>query len=135
MSMITCPECGKEISSSAESCPNCGYVLVKSELPKIRKSKLSEKATNPVLGAICIAGGIFTIILGIITIAFVIGFFVLIAGILILSYGISKLVGLQKGNCPYCNNAITVKATVATFKCPHCKKTSTKNGDFLETID
>ena len=24
MSMIKCPECGKEISEHAESCPNCG---------------------------------------------------------------------------------------------------------------
>ena len=24
MALITCPECGKEISSQASSCPNCG---------------------------------------------------------------------------------------------------------------
>ncbi len=27
MSMINCPECGKEISDKAKSCPNCGYIL------------------------------------------------------------------------------------------------------------
>lgn len=27
MSMINCPECGKEISDKAFSCPNCGYPL------------------------------------------------------------------------------------------------------------
>lgn len=27
MALIQCPECGKEISSSALSCPNCGYPL------------------------------------------------------------------------------------------------------------
>lgn len=27
MSLIKCPECNKEISSEAESCPNCGYVI------------------------------------------------------------------------------------------------------------
>lgn len=27
MAMINCPECGKEISDKAASCPNCGYVL------------------------------------------------------------------------------------------------------------
>ena len=27
MSLIKCPECGKEISNQAESCPNCGYPL------------------------------------------------------------------------------------------------------------
>ena len=27
MSMIKCPECGKEISDSAKSCPNCGHPM------------------------------------------------------------------------------------------------------------
>lgn len=27
MSLIKCPECGKDISDKAQSCPNCGYVL------------------------------------------------------------------------------------------------------------
>lgn len=27
MSLIKCPECGKEISDQASSCPNCGYGL------------------------------------------------------------------------------------------------------------
>lgn len=36
--LITCPECGKEISDQAVSCPNCGYPLhvgdiVEGELP------------------------------------------------------------------------------------------------------
>lgn len=25
MALIKCPECGKEISSSASACPNCGH--------------------------------------------------------------------------------------------------------------
>lgn len=29
MSLIKCPECGKEISDKAESCPNCGYPISK----------------------------------------------------------------------------------------------------------
>lgn len=27
MALINCPECGKEISNNAKSCPNCGYSL------------------------------------------------------------------------------------------------------------
>jgi len=27
MALIQCPECKKEISGSAPSCPSCGYVL------------------------------------------------------------------------------------------------------------
>lgn len=31
MALIICPECGKEISDQAISCPNCGYVMKKEE--------------------------------------------------------------------------------------------------------
>lgn len=31
MSLIKCPDCGKEISSHAESCPHCGYPLNKTD--------------------------------------------------------------------------------------------------------
>ena len=31
MSLINCPECGKEISDRASSCPNCGYPICVSE--------------------------------------------------------------------------------------------------------
>lgn len=34
MSMMKCPECGKEISDSAKTCPNCGHPI------KQKKSKL-----------------------------------------------------------------------------------------------
>lgn len=29
MALISCPECSKEVSDSAESCPNCGYSIFK----------------------------------------------------------------------------------------------------------
>ena len=31
MALITCPECGKEISDTARSCPNCGYPITAKE--------------------------------------------------------------------------------------------------------
>lgn len=31
MALIKCPECGKEISDKAQSCPNCGYPIPKQE--------------------------------------------------------------------------------------------------------
>ncbi len=27
MALINCPECGKEVSDKAESCPNCGFII------------------------------------------------------------------------------------------------------------
>lgn len=32
MALIKCPECGKQISTRAESCPNCGYPISEDEL-------------------------------------------------------------------------------------------------------
>ena len=31
MSLIICPECGKEYSDTAKSCPNCGYIEYEDE--------------------------------------------------------------------------------------------------------
>ena len=31
MALITCPECGREISDRAEASPNCGFPITKSE--------------------------------------------------------------------------------------------------------
>lgn len=33
MALIKCPECGREVSSEAEYCPNCGYPVVKMKMP------------------------------------------------------------------------------------------------------
>lgn len=32
MALIKCPECGKEISNKASSCPGCGYPINKTEV-------------------------------------------------------------------------------------------------------
>lgn len=37
MALIKCPECGKEISTMADSCPNCGYPL-KKDIPEGHKA-------------------------------------------------------------------------------------------------
>lgn len=37
MALINCPECGKEISDQAETCPNCGIALKRK---RIRQSIL-----------------------------------------------------------------------------------------------
>ena len=40
MPLITCPECGKQVSDQATSCPHCGYPLtpVKKEEPRKRNA-------------------------------------------------------------------------------------------------
>lgn len=49
MALISCPECGKEISSTAPKCPHCGYVFKRIRLNTVKESfnkytfKLSKK--------------------------------------------------------------------------------------------
>lgn len=39
MALITCPECGKQVSDSAEACPNCGYPIRKKTKAAAAKRK------------------------------------------------------------------------------------------------
>jgi len=135
MALITCPECGKEISDKAESCPSCGYVLVKNELPKIRRSELSQPEKATVSGIVFILCGTAALIFGIFTIAIIIGIFAIIGGVGLIGMGAQKMAGQQKGDCPYCKHEVVVAANSKTFKCPHCKKTSTHSGSCLEAIE
>lgn len=41
MALITCPECGKQVSDSAISCPNCGYGIAALKDRNIVKIKIS----------------------------------------------------------------------------------------------
>lgn len=40
MALIECPECGKEISDNARSCPKCGYVFQKTKFCKFCGEKI-----------------------------------------------------------------------------------------------
>lgn len=67
MALITCPECGKEISDKAKTCPNCGApVEVKAEIPEIevqskpdiadryRQQQTEKKPKNSSLGIMAV---------------------------------------------------------------------------------
>ena len=44
MALIKCPECGREnVSSSAESCPSCGYNIKSYYDKKIEREKTEER--------------------------------------------------------------------------------------------
>lgn len=69
MALINCPECGKEISSEAKACPNCGYGIKKVRFPKEVKTpkihipkKLFSKRNIVYLGiilSVCLVFGIW----------------------------------------------------------------------------
>ncbi|MGN6713022.1 zinc-ribbon domain-containing protein [Anaerocolumna jejuensis] len=43
MALINCPECNKEISDKAVSCPHCGYIVEKQPKVKIKKTGKIKK--------------------------------------------------------------------------------------------
>ena len=66
MALIDCPECGKEISDKAPSCPNCGVVFAKdnaSTPPDNNNEKPSNGAHETIdkVGAGCVKVGCFLI--------------------------------------------------------------------------
>ena len=53
MALINCPECGKEVSDQAISCPNCGYVFKKmDDTPK--SMEVSIKNINEIMVGISV---------------------------------------------------------------------------------
>ena len=38
MALITCPECGKEVSDMAKMCPNCGYPINDPTVPDVKNN-------------------------------------------------------------------------------------------------
>ena len=53
MDLIRCPECGKEISDSAQVCPNCGCKTELGNRNDIIKTSLLADLSFTVLGIIC----------------------------------------------------------------------------------
>lgn len=41
MALVRCPECGKEISDSAKSCPGCGYVFTETKFCRFCGEKIA----------------------------------------------------------------------------------------------
>lgn len=46
MALITCPECGKELSDTIPTCPNCGYPIVPPKAKAIGYSTTSTIVNN-----------------------------------------------------------------------------------------
>lgn len=73
MALIICPECGKEISSEAITCPNCGYpVKNNTEVQKKEGSNRTEKVqvNQPEFGNVRLIIGILACVSCIIVIMY-----------------------------------------------------------------
>lgn len=101
----------------------------------VRRHELSAVSKNSALGTIWLIVGGMCILLGIPLVPIIIGVFIIMGGLLFVGMGMRNVTGTQAGACPYCDNPITVGAKDLTFKCPHCKKISTRKDEFLESIE
>lgn len=132
MAMINCPECNKEISDQAISCPYCGYVLKKE--PEIRRTQLSSIKKNTGAGIAYLVVGLLILILfallGPVGIVFGI-----IMAVIFLSLSVNKFKGEREGRCPYCDKPVKIMAGSDNCKCPSCKKVSVVKDDYLEAVE
>jgi hypothetical protein len=100
-----------------------------------RRTDLSEVKQNRAAGIAFIVAGSICVLVGIPTIVMLFGLLVIFSGFFLIALGVHNLNGTQEGPCPYCTHSVTVGAKAKTFKCPHCKKVSTKKDGCLESIE
>lgn len=134
MALIYCPECGKQISDMAPSCPYCGYVMQKTTAPDVvqqveihaRSTDVGNFCQNITGGIIAIVVGIGLTIVGIITtiVTFLLGLPTLLVGMMIIGYGYMLCVGRAACECPYCGSTGKITKGDRNYKCPICKKIS-----------
>lgn len=139
MALIICPECEKEISDTANSCPHCGYKL--SNDSNFKKTEVHSLPAKKGVGAGNLFIGIILLITGIITM-FLLGIFGIIIGIIEIGIGLTLIKSgkdnakgtLQEANCPYCGKDITFAEDKTRIECMHCKQVSIKNNNYLTPI-
>lgn len=89
MSLIYCPDCSHEVSTTAKSCPNCGHVITYKDLPK-SETKMDLSSLIVILTVafflFCIMGAVIGIFMGILPILVFMGVFVVMAVLMTKSY-------------------------------------------------
>ena len=82
------------------------------------------------IGSLIASTAFFALIPVVAIIIVIISIWGIFTGIAVISHG-----GTRKAVCPYCQHEITVFEKTKTHRCEHCKKVSTRIGNYLETIE
>ena len=67
MALIVCPECGKQVSDQAETCPNCGYPIPKYIAEQKRQAELAAEELKKA-EAVAVAEKVLPSVVGIVRI-------------------------------------------------------------------
>lgn len=139
MALIICPDCQKEISSEAKSCPSCGLPIKKIHKKSTSIIANSTPFTVEKIGTFQrIWGGIITIILGfgvliIPLIGWILSPIMIIFGIILLCTKSSSF-STRKGSCPYCTLPVDIIISEDAFSCKHCEQKIIIKGELFNTI-
>lgn len=136
MALINCPECGKQVSDTAPTCPNCGYDLSQNRddfVPVVKQ--LSEpKRKNYGMMVIEIIGSIGLLAVGVATIGAGVGIILIILGVVGFFTSFATGKKYQQGECPYCGELLNVPVpSSGNIKCPKCNNVSKRTDKTLES--
>jgi len=137
MALISCPECGKQISDTTPSCPHCGYKLsslTESKTPA--PTKIGEISQNYGAGFVMILLGFLSMFVAFFAFFLFLPFGILVCWlpIFLLGTGTQKIAGTRSIYCPHCGRIAELGKNFDTYKCPVCKKRSVRENDYLKPI-
>ncbi len=135
MALISCPECGKQISDSTPTCPHCGYRFSADAAAPPSPTEIKPSKSNVPVGAIKTLSGIAIILISIPFIGvFGLGIFSMIAGVVLLCAGFADIAGMHDVICPYCKSSGKIAKGAKSYKCPTCKKRSVREDGYLKPV-
>ena len=62
MALVSCPECGKEISDVARFCPHCGYAMREAAANQVKRTPLTERKPSRASGIFLCTGGMVMVL-------------------------------------------------------------------------
>ncbi len=123
MALISCPECGTEVSDKAGACPKCGCPISRSSPSQpVAQDAVASVATDKArvtirkdLLRLLYFGGVAILVAPVFAI-FDLSFVGLLVGLFILFIGISR-----KFTCQYCGHRAGTKLNSLNATCQKCK--------------